>query len=87
MEKDEAGTAGIKVMDHDLQKEGCLFKVVMVQNQGKEKWNELGGLCPSNCSKILIQHPLCIRHIIDNGHTMEKADLVLELKRVVWVEI
>lgn len=36
MEKDEAGTAGIKVMDHDLQKEGCLFKVVMVQNQGKE---------------------------------------------------
>lgn len=37
MEKDEAGTAGIKVMDHDLQKEGCLFKVVMVQNQGKRE--------------------------------------------------
>lgn len=37
MEKDEAGTAGIKVMGHDLQKEGCLFKVVMVPNQGKRE--------------------------------------------------
>lgn len=37
MEKDEAGTAGVKVMGHDLQKEGCLFKVVMVQNQGKRE--------------------------------------------------
>ena len=37
MEKDEAGPAGIKVVDHDLQKEGCLFKVVMVQNQGKRE--------------------------------------------------
>ena len=37
MEKDEAGTAGVKVMVHDLQKEGCLFKVVMVQNQGKRE--------------------------------------------------
>lgn len=37
MEKDEAGTADVNVMGHDLQKEGCLFKVVMVPNQGKRE--------------------------------------------------
>ena len=42
MEKDEAGTAGVKVMGHDLQKEGCLFKVVMVQNQGLRRKKKQG---------------------------------------------
>lgn len=37
MEKDEASTADVKVMDHDMQEEGCLFKVVMVQNQRKRE--------------------------------------------------
>jgi hypothetical protein len=59
MEKDEAGTAGIKVMDHDLQKEGCLFKVVMVQNQGKETWNELGG-----CVHPIVQNYLLNTHSV-----------------------
>ena len=47
MEKDEAGTAGVKVMGHDLQKEGCLFKVVMVQNQGLRRKKKQGLTIPT----------------------------------------